>query len=63
MGNRITVIEMKLLRSGVEVRGIARSDRGTKYIADSVVVPFAPDSKYPSKAALETAIKTLMGET
>jgi len=59
MGNKITVVQYKLLRSGVEVRGYARSDRGTKYIAASLVVPFGEGRTYPTHAALERAVATV----
>lgn len=61
MGNKITEVQYKRLRSGIELRGIARSDRGTKYIEDSIVVPFGPKGEYPSKDALESAIQKLIG--
>jgi len=61
MGNKITEVRYRMLRSGIEVQGVARSDRGTKYIEDAVVVPFAPDKKYPSKEALQAAVTKLLG--
>lgn len=60
MGNRITEVRQRLLRSGVELQGIARSDRGTKYIEDSLVIPFGPDKKYPSKTEIEAGVKQLL---
>jgi len=63
MGNKITEVRYRLLRSGVEVQGVARTDRGTKYIEDAIVVPFPSGRKYPSKEALEQAVtKLLNGE-
>ena len=60
MGNKITEVRSKLLRSGVELQGIARSDRGTKYIVGSLVIPFEPGKKHPTKEAMERGIKTLL---
>lgn len=62
MGNKVLEVRYKRLRSGIELQGIARSDRGTKYIEDSIVIPLGPDGKYPSKAAIEKGLQKLMGQ-
>jgi hypothetical protein len=61
MGNKITEVRAKRLRSGVELQGMARTDRGTKYILDSIVVPFVPGEKYTTIGALEEGMKKLIG--
>lgn len=59
MGNKITEIRYRKIRNGIELQGIARSDRGTKYIEDSLVIPLGPGGKYPSRQALEAGVKQL----
>lgn len=60
MGNRITEVRQRLVRGGIELQGIARSDRGTKYIEDSLVIVFGPDRKYPSKEEIQAGVKQLL---
>ncbi len=62
MGNRVFSISYKKVRGGMEVIGQTRSDRGTKYISDSVVVLRGEKTEEEFKEALALATKTIYGE-
>lgn len=62
MGRAIQEIKEVKVPSGYEFRAICRSDRGTKYIANSVVViPEVPGQR-PTDAQVEAAVKQLIEE-
>lgn len=62
MKKTIFEIRQKMVRGGVELQGIAKSDRGTKFIEDSIVVLTPPGEKRPTKEQLQAAIAELIGE-
>jgi hypothetical protein len=55
----IVEFRQKMVRGGVELQGIARSGRGTKYILDSVVILNEEGKDYPSKEQIEAGVSKL----
>lgn len=59
MGNLATSFRLIPVRGGVELQGIAKSDRGSKYILDSVVILFEEGQQKATKEQLEAAVRQL----
>ncbi len=60
MANRIVEIKQKRVRSGVELQGIARTDRSTKYIVDSIVIIPEEGQPYPTKEQIARGVQQLL---
>ena len=62
MARPIVEIKRKKVRSGLELQGISRSDRGTKYIVDSVVVETTGRSKEEVNRLVAAAIAEILSD-
>lgn len=60
MANKVTGIRVREVASGTEVQGIARSDRGSKYIAGSIVVLHLPGMRKQVKKEIAAAVEMLI---
>lgn len=60
MPNRVTAVRMKRVRSGTQIDGIARSDRGTKYVLGSIVVIHQPGMKHEVLDEISAAVETIL---
>lgn len=60
MGNRVTAVRMVTVRSGTELQGIARSDRGTKYILGSIVVVHQPGMRKEVQSEIAAAVEMIL---
>ena len=56
----IMSIRIVKVRDGNSVEGLSRSDRGTKFIARSVLVSDRGKTKEEKKAAIKEAVASLM---
>jgi hypothetical protein len=61
MGKLIFEVRQKMVRGGIELQAISKSNRGTKYISDSIVVLHEAGQKYPSRQQIMAAIEELTG--
>ena len=60
MPRPVVEIRRRSVRSGVEIQGISRSDRGTKYISDSVVIETAGKSKEEIENAVAAGVARIL---
>lgn len=60
MPNRVTTVRMVRVRGGTEIQGIASSDRGTKYILNSVVVLHPRGKKHEYENEIAEAIESVL---
>lgn len=60
MPNRITTVRMVRVRGGTEIQGIASSDRGTKYILNSVVVLHPRGKQKDFETEISQAIENVL---
>lgn len=60
MANRVTAVRMVTVRSGTEIQGVARSDRGTKYILGSIVVIHQPGMRKEVQAEITSAVEMIL---
>lgn len=59
MSNLVYAVQQRAVPNGMEVIGFAHSDRGTKYISNSIVVLRAGKSEKEYKEAIELAVKKI----
>lgn len=62
LANRVFEIRQRLVPNGIQLEGMSRSDRGTKYIVRSLVVMNEQGSDKPSQEAIEKGIQIVLGE-